>query len=352
MRWRWCSIIYLLQRQQQHLQTQLSVCNININCMYQLRKYSCDEKGNLRIWYQNGLPIIEVPLPSRKEICQFTLKPITDTVDQFCKNIEREDKGAKIVYVYSTSGKKIAGGTSVHQLLLRGNFKLRINDFIYIVEVPSSKDFIADIKMESDIMQNFDDLRSAVASLYAIMNVEEYKAFRERILTEEYENVQTELKPLIQAKSKIDAAKTKIDAVCKKRAQRILWLTLGAMGFQGGFLARLTWEYSWDVMEPITYFATYATLIASFAYYLYTNQYYNYNDHKRRAMSLYFHKKAAKSNFDISRFNELQSVASSLKHDLKRLRDPLYQHLPAARLASLLRENEKVRSANPMKQAN
>ncbi|MCP9265550.1 BMA-MCU-1 [Dirofilaria immitis] len=318
MRWRWCSIIYLLQRQQQHLQTQLS---------YQLRKYSCDEKGNLRIWYQNGLPIIEVPLPSRKEICQFTLKPITDTVDQFCKNIEREDKGAKIVYVYSTSGKKIAGGTSVHQLLLRGNFKLRINDFIYIVEVPSSKDFIADIKMESDIMQNFDDLRSAVASLYAIMNVEEYKAFRERILTEEYENVQTELKPLIQAK-------TKIDAVCKKRAQRILWLTLGAMGFQGGFLARLTWEYSWDVMEPITYFATYATLIASFAYYLYTNQ-------TIKAFSAMMEK-----------FNELQSVASSLKHDLKRLRDPLYQHLPAARLASLLRENEKVRSANPMKQAN
>uniref|UniRef100_A0A1I7VB61 M48 family peptidase n=1 Tax=Loa loa TaxID=7209 RepID=A0A1I7VB61_LOALO len=60
-------------------------------------------------------------------------------------------------------------------------------------------------------------------------------------------------------------------------------------------------------------------------------------------MSLYFYKEAAKSNFDISRFNELQNVASSLKHDLKRLRDPLYQHLPATRLASLLRGSKKVR---------
>ncbi|VDP14593.1 unnamed protein product [Onchocerca flexuosa] len=278
-------------------------------------------------------------------MCQFTLKPITDTVTRFCKNIECEDKDMGIVQVYSTNGNKIAGSTSVQQLLLRGNFELHISDHAYIVEVPSSTDFIAGIKTDSDIMQNFDDLRSVVASLYAIINVEEFKAFRERVLIEEYENVKAELKPLIQAKSEMDA-------ICKKRAQRMLWLALSGMGFQGGFLARLTWEYSWDVMEPITYFATYATLIASFAYYLYTNQYFDYNDHKRRAMTLYFHKKAAKSNFDISRFNELQSMANSLKHELKRLRDPLYQHLPATELASLLRKSEKMRHTNSTKETN
>ncbi|OZC07338.1 hypothetical protein X798_05648, partial [Onchocerca flexuosa] len=312
---------------------------------FQLRKYSSDKKRKLYIWYQNGLPVIDVPLPSKKEMCQFTLKPITDTVTRFCKNIECEDKDMGIVQVYSTNGNKIAGSTSVQQLLLRGNFELHISDHAYIVEVPSSTDFIAGIKTDSDIMQNFDDLRSVVASLYAIINVEEFKAFRERVLIEEYENVKAELKPLIQAKSEMDA-------ICKKRAQRMLWLALSGMGFQGGFLARLTWEYSWDVMEPITYFATYATLIASFAYYLYTNQYFDYNDHKRRAMTLYFHKKAAKSNFDISRFNELQSMANSLKHELKRLRDPLYQHLPATELASLLRKSEKMRHTNSTKETN
>uniref|UniRef100_A0A1I7VB63 Calcium uniporter protein n=1 Tax=Loa loa TaxID=7209 RepID=A0A1I7VB63_LOALO len=200
--------------------------------------------------------MIEIPLPSRREMCQFTLKPISDTIARFCKNIECEDKGIEIVYIYST----------IQHLLLRGNFKLRINDFIYTVEVPSSIDTIADIKTDSDAVQKLDELRSTLASLYAIMNVEEYKAFRERVLMEEYENVKAELKPLIQAKFEIDE-------FCRKRAQRILWLILAAMGFQAGFLARLTWwEYSWDIMEPITYFATHATLIASFTYYLYTNQ--------------------------------------------------------------------------------
>ncbi|KAK6111321.1 hypothetical protein QQG55_43205 [Brugia pahangi] len=336
MRCRWYSITGLLQRQQ-HLQIQLSACYINLNNMHHLRRCSNDTtRRDLHIWYQSSLPLLEVPLPSRREICQFTLKPISGTVSRFCKNIECEDKGIEIVYVYSTSGNRIAGSTLLKHLLLRGSFRLRINDFIYTVEVPSSKDVIANIMADGDVMQKFDGLRSTIAPLYSIMNVEVYKAFQERLLIEEYENVKAELKPLIQAKFKIDE-------FCRKRAQRILWLTLAAMGFQAGFLARLTWwDYSWDVMEPITYFATHATLIASFAYYLYTNQYYNHNDHKKRAISLYFHKKAAKSNFDISRFNELQNVASSIKHDLKKLRDPLYQHLPTARLASLLQESGKV----------
>jgi len=45
------------------------------------------------------------------------------------------------------------------------------------------------------------------------------------------------------------------------------------MGTQFGFMARLTWwEYSWDVMEPVTYFVGYATAIAMFSYYVITRQ--------------------------------------------------------------------------------
>ena len=45
------------------------------------------------------------------------------------------------------------------------------------------------------------------------------------------------------------------------------------MGLQFGVLARLTWwEYSWDIMEPITYFVTYGTSVAMFAYYCVTKQ--------------------------------------------------------------------------------
>lgn len=45
------------------------------------------------------------------------------------------------------------------------------------------------------------------------------------------------------------------------------------MGIQFGVLARLTWwEYSWDIMEPVTYFVTYGTTIAMYAYFVLTKQ--------------------------------------------------------------------------------
>ena len=45
------------------------------------------------------------------------------------------------------------------------------------------------------------------------------------------------------------------------------------MSLQFGVLARLTWwEYSWDIMEPVTYFITYGTSTAMFAYFVLTRQ--------------------------------------------------------------------------------
>uniref|UniRef100_A0A0R3RY65 Calcium uniporter protein n=1 Tax=Elaeophora elaphi TaxID=1147741 RepID=A0A0R3RY65_9BILA len=209
MGYRWYNITGLL-RQQQYLHEQLLTYNTDLNYMHQLGIYSNNTmKKNLRIWYENDLPIIQVPLPSRREMCQFTLKPISDTVSLFCENIECEDKGIEVVYVHSISGNRIAGSTSVQHLLLQGNFKLRINDFLYTVEVPSSNDTIA-MRRNAKI----DDVKLAIASLYAVMNVVEYEACRERMLLEEYQN-----------------AKLKIDALCKKRAKRMSWLALICIGF-------------------------------------------------------------------------------------------------------------------------
>ncbi len=52
--------------------------------------------------FEHGLPVFTMPLPSRKEKCQFTLKPITDTVGDLLNFIQDEDKGVDRVAVYST----------------------------------------------------------------------------------------------------------------------------------------------------------------------------------------------------------------------------------------------------------
>ena len=58
-----------------------------------------------------------------------------------------------------------------------------------------------------------------------------------------------------------------------RRANIAVWCGMAYMSLQFRFFARLTWwEYSWDIMEPVTYFATYAGSMAMFAYFILTRQ--------------------------------------------------------------------------------
>ena len=67
--------------------------------------------------------------------------------------------------------------------------------------------------------------------------------------------------------------KREIAVKAEKRTNRLTWVGLGLMGLQFGLLARLTWwEYSWDIMEPVTYFVGYGSAILMFGYYILTRQ--------------------------------------------------------------------------------
>jgi hypothetical protein len=59
----------------------------------------------------------------------------------------------------------------------------------------------------------------------------------------------------------------------KKHTNRMIWLGLGLMSLQAGILARMTWfEYSWDIVEPISYFVTYSAVIGVYAYFVLTRK--------------------------------------------------------------------------------
>lgn len=64
-----------------------------------------------------------------------------------------------------------------------------------------------------------------------------------------------------------------LDLAAVRKTNILAWVGLGFMSVQFGILARLTWwEYSWDIMEPVTYFVTYGTAMAAYAYYALTKQ--------------------------------------------------------------------------------
>ncbi|CAB3409341.1 unnamed protein product [Caenorhabditis bovis] len=283
------------------------------------------ETPPLDVRFERGLPLLEVPLPSRNAVCQFTMRPLSDTVGSFCEFLKQEDRGIDYVAIYGKSGVKLATSTSIEHLLQFGAFRLRINDKFFEVNVPETGDNI----FSSDRLRQLDDLRATVATLHAALCVDEYKLSRERNLLVKLENAETLLKPLHEEKQCIEKE-------CEEHAERVMWAGFAAMGVQTGLFARLTWwEYSWDIMEPVTYFATYSTVVATFGYYLYTKQNFEYPTARERVYTKQFYRRALKRGFDIEKYNRLVTEVEELRAQLHRIRDPLFQHLPVSYLSKL-----------------
>jgi site-specific DNA-cytosine methylase len=82
-------------------------------------------------------------------------------------------------------------------------------------------------------------------------------------------------------------------------------------------------------MEPVTYFVTYGTAMAAYAYYVLTKQEYNLPDVRDRQYLITMHKRAKKGGLDLDQYNVLKKQIAEVEYDLKRLRDPLQLHLPS-----------------------
>ncbi|XP_063291177.1 calcium uniporter protein, mitochondrial [Pelobates fuscus] len=271
--------------------------------------------NDVTVIYQNGLPVISVSLPSRRERCRFTLKPISDSVGVFLQQLQEEDRGIDRVAIYSTDGARVAASTGIEVLLL-DDFTLSINDNTYLVRPPKRE------LLSHEDATTLNDLKTLVQQLYSTLRIEEHQLNKERELNGRLEDLRGQLEPL-------EKVRLEISRKAEKRTTWVLWGGMAYMATQFGILARLTWwEYSWDIMEPVTYFITYGSAMAMYAYFVLTRQEYIYPDARDRQYLNFFHKGAKNTSFDIEEYNRLKNAIAQAELDLKRLRDPLQVQLP------------------------
>lgn len=246
----------------------------------------------------------------------FVLKPISNNVGDFLAMLCEEDKGIDRAVIKNKDGVRIASKTSI-QTLFDQEFTLQINDNEFRVKPPAIE------SLSKEELQKISDVKLLVSQLYEALNIEEFQLSREQELAAELEVLKKELEPL-------EAQRSEILRHADERTSTITWVGLGLMSIQFGILARLTWwEYSWDIMEPVTYFVTYGTAIAGYAYFVMTRQEFLYQEAKDRQSLVTFHKKASKHRWDVERYNGLKEGIGSIEADLRRIRDPLGVHAPS-----------------------
>jgi hypothetical protein len=280
-----------------------------------LSTHSSNGLESVTVGIQRGMPVLTLQLPSRMEKCQFTLKPITGTVGQLLSDIKIEDGGIDRALIYTADGVRVSQSTKLGDLI-QNDFKLIINGTTYEIESRNFGSFDSEKSAELDVA------KSLVYSLYTSLNAEEHSLDKEKRLLEELEQLKVEIAPM-------EIVKEDLMKNAERRSNAVMWLGGGYMAFQFGLFARLTWwEYSWDIMEPVTYFAGYGTAIVAYGYYLITRQEYIYPDVKDRSFLINFYRGCKKHQFDVIKYNDLKDRIAQIELDLKRLRDPLALHLP------------------------
>ncbi|XP_070712075.1 calcium uniporter protein, mitochondrial-like [Pempheris klunzingeri] len=270
--------------------------------------------SDVSLKYKHGRLVLEVPLPSRNEKCLFFLRPMLMSVGDLISDLQREDPGAT-ASVFSKDGERIANSTLIDALLDK-DFELVINDAVYNISSPEK------VCTSSEHAMELEDMKHVVHLLHTALHLPEHHLLKERQLLERLDNLKQELSPL-------EKMKAQLSHTAEFHSSRITWTGMALLSVQGGALAWLTWwVYSWDVMEPVTYFITYGTSMGVFAYYVLTKQDYIYPDVKDRQFLHYFYKGASKKKFNVDKYNELKEELFQVEEDLRRLRDTTQLQLP------------------------
>ncbi|KAI9002289.1 hypothetical protein BC832DRAFT_112070 [Gaertneriomyces semiglobifer] len=139
-----------------------------------------------------------------------------------------------------------------------------------------------------------------------------YPTYEERAapVLRELASVEEHLLPL-------EKSKAELDKTAHRHSTRIAWLGLAALCAQWGIMARLTWwEYSWDVMEPISYFLTTGAGILGYMFYVATSKDYTYETLAALTVTKTQARLYRRAKLDLRRYMELRQQADKLRRKI------------------------------------
>jgi calcium uniporter protein, mitochondrial len=114
-----------------------------------------------------------------------------------------------------------------------------------------------------------------------------------------------------------------IERKVRGHMRRLAWISAAYLTVQGALVARLTWwEFSWDIMEPITYMITFATVAIGAYYFAFTLNDYSYESLSHKLQRRKREKLQRRRGFDVAKFEVLKQKAASLKEELLALGVP------------------------------
>jgi len=272
--------------------------------------------------YDDSVLILSLVLPSRQETCRFHLNLQQATVGQLIDEIHGEDPGVQQVQIFDEHGNTLAKTFTIESLL-KTPFTIQLNQQRTFLFDPirnlqmKENSIIRSVKTDGPLIED------TVAALYHALNNMKVYHNQYMKLKQEANELSAQLEPL-------EKVKIKLANVCQRYTSRCIWYGLGAMSFQVGILAELTWDvYSWDIVEPISYFIAYGTAMAIYAFHLMTRADFEYLTMSDRLFLRKFYREAHRHQFDISLYNRLKNRLFIVHTDLARLRAPLSLSLPA-----------------------
>jgi len=128
--------------------------------------------------------------------------------------------------------------------------------------------------------------------------------------------LQQQLSLLLPSYLPLNSRKKELDLIAKNKTKWFMHGVLTYLLVQSGILAHMVWvDFSWGIMEPVTYFVFLTTLMGGYVFFILAREDYTYDGLKQRQVNkalkkLYLDKR---NPFNWKKWNELHQQVQSLK---------------------------------------